>query len=90
MTLASSKRWVVNILLISIGLKLIGLNQINGPVFDEALYPQYGLLYLQGEEFFMVSAIIIFVSFLYWLPIQMGFLIPDYEFYRRMWFNSWI
>ena len=52
MTLASSKRWVAVILLISIGLRFIGLNQINGPVFDEVFYPQYGLLYLQGEDFF--------------------------------------
>ena len=52
MTLASSKRWLVGILLVSIGLRFTGLNQINGPVFDEVFYPQYGLLYLQGEEFF--------------------------------------
>ena len=52
MTLASSKRWVAFILLISIGLRFIGLNQINGPVFDEVFYPQYGLLYLQGKDFF--------------------------------------
>ena len=32
----------------------------------------------------------VIVAFLYWLPIQLGFEIPDYEFYRRMWFDSWI
>ena len=52
MSLASSKRWLGGVLLISIGLRFIGLNQIDGPVFDEVFYPQYGLLYLQGEEFY--------------------------------------
>ena len=33
---------------------------------------------------------VVMVAFLYWLPIQLGFEIPDYEFYRRMWFDSWI
>ena len=45
---------------------------------------------LQYRSIFVLTAIVILVSFLYWLPLQMGFLMPDYEFYRRMWFNNWI
>ena len=34
--------------------------------------------------------VVIVLSFLYWLPFHMGFSIPEYEFSRRMWFESWI
>ena len=33
---------------------------------------------------------IIVVSFLYWLPIQMGIPLERESFYHRMWFKSWI
>ena len=33
---------------------------------------------------------IIILSFLYWLPFQLGFELERDEFYRRMWFQSWI
>ena len=74
MTLASSKRWVGGILLVSIGLRFIGLNQINGPVFDEVFYPQYGLLYLQGEEFFYAHPPL--ANYLYAFAIWVYSLLP--------------
>ena len=33
---------------------------------------------------------IIVVSFLYWLPFQLGINLESDTFYRRMWFKSWI
>ena len=74
MTLASSKLWVGGILLISIGLRFLGLNQINGPVFDEVFYPQYGLLYLQGEEFFYAHPPL--ANYLYAFAIWVYSLLP--------------
>ena len=32
----------------------------------------------------------IFVSFVYWLPIQLGIPLEKSAFYQRMWFSSWI
>ena len=34
--------------------------------------------------------LIILISFLYWLPIQLGIPIENFQFYERMWFKSWI
>jgi dolichyl-phosphate-mannose--protein O-mannosyl transferase len=45
---------------------------------------------LHYQTIFLITALTIVISFLYWLPIQMGFEIPDTEFYRRMWFDNWI
>jgi len=33
---------------------------------------------------------IVFISFLYWLPIQLGISLDSDAFYDRMWFPSWI
>ena len=33
---------------------------------------------------------IIFISFLYWLPFQLGIILERDAFYARMWFQSWI
>ena len=34
--------------------------------------------------------LMILISFLYWLPIQLGIPIENFQFYERMWFKSWI
>ena len=88
MTLAPSKLWMAVILFISIGLRFIGLNQINGPVFDEVFYPQYGLLYLQGEEFFYAHPPL--ANYLYAFAIWVYSLLPwvNIESYQNIELSS--
>jgi len=58
-------------------LRFIGLNQINEPIFDEIFYPQYGFMYLQGEEFFYAHPP--FANYLYSLAIWLYSLTPLFE-----------
>ena len=88
MSLASSKRWLGGVLLISIGLRFIGLNQIDGPVFDEVFYPQYGLLYLQGEEFYYAHPPL--ANYMYAFSIWIYSLLPwiNIESYQNIGISS--
>jgi len=74
MSLASSKRWLFFILLVSFGIRFIGLNQIDGPVFDEVFYPNYGLMYLQGEDFYYAHPPL--ANYLYAFAIWLYSLLP--------------
>jgi dolichyl-phosphate-mannose--protein O-mannosyl transferase len=74
MSLASSKRWLFFILLFSFGIRFIGLNQIDGPVFDEVFYPKYGLMYLKGEDFYYAHPPL--ANYLYAFAIWVYSLLP--------------
>tara|TARA_B100000029_G_scaffold516300_1_gene628534 strand:- start:1483 stop:2802 length:1320 start_codon:yes stop_codon:yes gene_type:complete len=74
MSLASSKRWLFFILLVSFGIRFTGLNQIDGPVFDEVFYPNYGLMYLQGEDFYYAHPPL--ANYLYAFAIWLYSLLP--------------
>ena len=74
MSLASSKRWLFFILLFSFGIRFIGLNQIDGPVFDEVFYPKYGLMYLKGEDFYYTHPPL--ANYLYAFSIWVYSLLP--------------
>ncbi|EWH11875.1 dolichyl-phosphate-mannose--protein O-mannosyl transferase [Catenovulum agarivorans DS-2] len=39
---------------------------------------------------FVIILVSIFLSFVYWLPFQLGIPLEKSAFYQRMWFNSWI
>ena len=71
---SSPKYWLFLIFSISLFLRFLGLNQIDNAVFDEIFYPQYGLMYLQGEEFFYAHPPL--ANYLYSFAIGVYSLLP--------------
>ena len=45
---------------------------------------------IANMSLYYASLVLIFVSGLYWLPLQLGLEISSKSFYSRMWFESWI
>ena len=74
MPISSRKHWLFFIIFISLFLRFLGLNQINTAVFDEVFYPQYGLMYLQGEDFFYAHPPL--ANYLYSFAIWLYSLLP--------------
>ncbi len=53
MKLSSKYFWYITLItFLSFSLRFEGLWTLDGPIFDEIFYPQYGLNYLQNVEFF--------------------------------------
>ena len=53
MNLSSKYFWYITLItFLSFSLRFEGLWTLDGPIFDEIFYPQYGLNYLQNVEFF--------------------------------------
>ena len=45
---------------------------------------------IANMSLYYASLVLIFVSGLYWLPLQLGLEISSKSFYSRMWFETWI
>ena len=73
-TLSPSKYWLFFIFSASLFLRFLGIGQIDNAVFDEIFYPQYGLMYLQGKEFFYAHPPL--ANYLYSISIWVYSLLP--------------
>jgi len=72
--LGPSKHWLFFIFSASFFLRFFGIDQIDNAVFDEIFYPQYGLMYLQGKEFFYAHPPL--ANYLYSISIWVYSLLP--------------